>query len=72
MMRLISLLLFFTLPLGAEDTERSATESAPWTSADYARFTPATFCLYPPLLQVMVRAKLDAGLLNAAIFLPPM
>ena len=72
MMRMISLLLFFTLPLGAEDPEQPATESAPkstpWTMVDYARFTPSTFRLYPPVLQVMDRSKLDIGLLNAAIF----
>ena len=68
MMRLISLLLFLTLPLGAEDMDRSAPKSAPWTSADYARFTPATFRLHPPVLQVMDHSKLDVGLLNAAIF----
>ena len=72
MMRLIGILLFFTLPLGAEDPELPATESAPkrtpWMMADYARFTPATFRLQPPVLQVMDRAKLDIGLLSAAIF----
>ena len=71
-MRLISLLLFFTLPLGAEDTTKPATESAPeaatWTMADYARFTPTTFRVYPSALRVMDRSKLDIGLLNAAIF----
>lgn len=68
MMRLIPLLLLFTLPLGADDTAKPATDSAPWTSADYARFTTATFRLHPPVLQVMERAKMDVGLLNAAIF----
>ncbi|MCX6848900.1 MAG: CAP domain-containing protein [Verrucomicrobia bacterium] len=71
-MRLISLLLLFTLTLGAEDMVQPATESAPktvpWMMADYVRFTPATFRLHPPVLQVMDRAKLDIGLLNAAIF----
>jgi len=72
MARLISLLLLITLRLGAEDTAIPATESAPeaapWTMADYARFTPATFRLHPPVLRVMDRAKLDVSLLNAAIF----
>lgn len=63
-MRLISLLLLLTLPLGADDT----VQSEPWTSADYERFTSATFRLHPPVLQVMERAKLDLGLLSAAIF----
>lgn len=64
MMRLISLLLFLTMPLGAEDTVKSA----PWTFADYERFNSATFRLHPPVLKVMDRAKMDVGLLNAAIF----
>lgn len=72
MMRLFSLLFFFTLPLAAEDAEKPAVESAPeaalWTSADYERFTPATFRLHPPLLRVIDRKNLDIGLLNAAIF----
>lgn len=63
-MRLISLLLFLALPLGAEDT----VQSAPWTFADYERFNSAGFRLHPPVLKVMDRAKLDVGLLNAAIF----
>ena len=64
LMRLISLLLFLALPLGAEDT----VQSAPWTFADYERFNSAGFRLHPPVLKVMDRAKLDVGLLNAAIF----
>lgn len=68
MTRLISLLLFLTLPLDAEDTTKPATESALWTMADYMRFSPATFRLHPPVVQVMERAKMDVGLLNAAIF----
>ena len=63
-MRLISLLLLLTLPLGADDT----VQSEPWTFADYERFTSSTFRLHPPALRVMDRAKLDVGLLNAAIF----
>ena len=63
-MRLISLLLLLTLSLGAEDT----VQSAPWTFADYEHFTQATFRLHPPVLRVMDRAKMDVGLLNAAIF----
>lgn len=68
-MRLISLLLLLTLPLGAEDT----VQPAPWTFADYEQFTPATFRLHPTLMSVMDRAKMDrakmdVGLLNAAIF----
>ena len=63
-MRLISLLLLLTLPLGAEDT----VQPAPWTFADYERFNSATFRLHPPVLKVMDRDKMDVGLLNAAIF----
>lgn len=63
-MRLISLLLLLTLSLRAQDT----VQSAPWTFADYERFTPSTFRLHPPVLRVMDRAKMDVGLLNAAIF----
>lgn len=63
-MRLISLLLLLTLSLGAEDT----VPSAPWTFADYERFNPATFRLYAPAMRVMDHAKMDVGLLNAAIF----
>ena len=63
-MRLISLLLLLTLPLVAEDT----VQPAPWTFADYERFNSTTFRLHPPVLKVMDRAKMDVGLLNAAIF----
>jgi uncharacterized protein YkwD len=68
MMRLTWLLLFLALPLDAEDTAKPATDAALWTMADYERFTPTTFRLHPPVLQVMDRAKLDIGLLSAAIF----
>lgn len=61
---LLSLLLLLALPLAAADKA----DAAPWTSADYARFTPATFRLHPPVLRVMEHGKLDVGLLNAAIF----
>ncbi len=71
-MRLISVLLLFTLSLGAENSAKPSTDSAPeaafWTFADYEHFTPTTFRLQPSVLRVMERAKLDAGLLSAAIF----
>jgi uncharacterized protein YkwD len=72
MMRLISLLLLLALPLGAEEAAQREAElvpaAVPWTTPDYARFTPETFREHPPVLRVMERAKLDVGLLNAAIF----
>lgn len=68
----ISLLLLLTLPLAAEDMVKSETVSAPgaapWMMTDYELFIPATFRLHPPVRQVMDRAKMDVGLLNAAIF----
>lgn len=68
MMRQISLLLFFTLLLGADDTAKPETDSGRWTLADYELFTPATFRQHLPALQVMERKTFDVGLLNAAIF----
>ena len=68
MMRLILLLLFLTLPLGAEETEPPVEKAAPWKAEDYGRFTLETFRLHPPVLRVMERDKLDLGLLSAAIF----
>ncbi|MFN0080590.1 MAG: CAP domain-containing protein [Prosthecobacter sp.] len=46
----------------------ASVETPPWTAADYARFTPATFRLHPPVLRVMDRMALDHALLNAALF----
>lgn len=72
--------LFFacgvSIPLIAQTTPPDPTVPAavspettpPWTAADYARFTTATFRLHPPVLRVMDRAALDHALLNAAIF----
>ncbi len=67
-MRWILPLLFLTLPLGAEDTEKPLEKAAPWKTEDYGRFTSETFRLHPPVLRVMQRDRLDLGLLSAAIF----
>ncbi|WP_395735372.1 CAP domain-containing protein [Prosthecobacter sp.] len=67
-MRLLLLLLVLMLPLGAEEPAKPVEKAAPWTTEDYARFTPETFRLHPPVLQVMEREKMDLGLLSAAIF----
>lgn len=67
-MRLLSLMLIFTLSLEAGDQVQAVPASSPWTMADYERFTPESIRLYPPVLQVMERSSLDTGLLSAAIF----
>lgn len=69
---IIICLLTFVLSLHAQEESNNRlvppVTGIAWAEADYARFTPTTFRLHPPLQRVMDCAALDYALLNAAIF----